>query len=58
MTTKSTEECDVEIWAAEFRQVLDEFVAMVKRNGDYPSTMLPGEWDEMLMIWDGASDEN
>jgi hypothetical protein len=53
--TKSTEQCSVDEWAKETREAIDEYVAAVKRNseGHYPETMLPGEWDEDFMCWEG-----
>lgn len=58
MATKSTDECTVDVWADETRQVLEEFIAMVRRNprGEYPVSALPGEWDEWFLTWGGEDD--
>jgi hypothetical protein len=54
MSIKFDEECTVDAWAEQVRQVLEEFIAMAKRNErEYPLTALPGEWDEWFLTWEG-----
>ena len=50
---KSDEECTVDAWAEQMRQVLEEFIVMAKRNDEYPVSALPGEWDEWFLTWEG-----
>jgi hypothetical protein len=55
MSVKTDEECTINAWAEQTRELLEEFIAMVRRNprGEYPVSALPGEWDEWFLIWEG-----
>lgn len=55
----SESECTIDVWADQTRKLLEEFIAVVKRNehDEYPISAPLDEWDEWFLMWDGADVE-